>query len=72
MEMRTVKRPRRYVSRHWLLLASPLFRHSASRDAYVLRGVGNELGPVLRVDRRHQRAAFQVVEFERRRTAHVA
>jgi hypothetical protein len=30
-------------------LASPLFRHSYGRDAYVLRGVGNRLGPVLQV-----------------------
>jgi hypothetical protein len=26
----------------------PFLRYSASRDAYVLRGVGNRVGPVLR------------------------
>jgi hypothetical protein len=51
--MRTVKRPRRYVARHWLLLVRPLFRYSANRDAYVLRVVGRRMGPVLRLDRRH-------------------
>jgi hypothetical protein len=51
--MRTARRPRRYVARHWLLLARPLFRYSAVRDAYVLRVVGRRAGPVLRLDRRH-------------------
>jgi hypothetical protein len=30
-----------------LILLKPLFRHSYSRDAYVLRVVGNRIGPVL-------------------------
>ncbi|MCW3017860.1 MAG: hypothetical protein JWN10_168 [Solirubrobacterales bacterium] len=64
--MRTVKRPRRYLARHWLLLARPLLRYSAVRDAYVLRGVGRRMGPVLREDRRH-RQSFEGVE--RRRTS---
>jgi len=51
--MRTLKRPRRYVARHWLLLMRPVFRYSAGRNAYVLRIVGRKWGPVLRVDRRH-------------------
>jgi hypothetical protein len=57
--MRQVMRPRRYVSRHLLLLLRPIFRFSASRRAYVLRLVGNKAGPVLRLDRRtaHQRPA---------------
>lgn len=50
--MRKAHRPRRYVARHWLMLMAPAFRYSRSRDAYVLRGVGNRLGPVLRADRR--------------------
>jgi hypothetical protein len=50
--MRTVRRPRRYVPRHWLLLMRPLLRYSEVRDAYVLRGVGRRTGPVLRADRR--------------------
>jgi hypothetical protein len=32
-----------------------MFRYSYSRDAFVLRGVGRSLGPVLRVDRRRRR-----------------
>lgn len=27
------------------------FRYSTSRDAYVLRGIGNKIGPVYRVGR---------------------
>jgi hypothetical protein len=50
--MRTVRRPRRYVSRRWLALLGPVLRYSASRDAYLLRGVGRRYGPVLRLDRR--------------------
>lgn len=50
--MRTVRRPRRYVSRQWIALLAPALRYSASRDAYVLRGIGRRYGPVLRPDRR--------------------
>jgi hypothetical protein len=50
--MRTVRRPRRYVSRQWITLLVPAFRYSAYRDAYVLRGIGRRYGPVLRPDRR--------------------
>jgi hypothetical protein len=49
---RTVRRPRRYVARHWLLLMRPFLRYSSSRNAYVLRVVGRHIGPVLRVNRR--------------------
>jgi hypothetical protein len=59
--MRTAKRPRRYVARHWLLLARALFRYSAVRDAYVLRGIGRRVGPVLREDRRRGQS-FEGVE----------
>jgi hypothetical protein len=66
--MRTVKRPRRYVARHWLLLMRPLTRYSVARDAYVLRLVGRQVGPVLREDRRPRRPRpFDGVE--RRRTS---
>jgi hypothetical protein len=41
-------RPRRYIHPAALKLLSPLFRQSMTRDAYVLRLVGNRLGPVLR------------------------
>jgi hypothetical protein len=53
--VRTVKRPRRYVARHWLLLLSPLFTYNFNRDALVLRGIGKHVGPVLLEDRRTQR-----------------
>lgn len=50
--MRSTRRPRRYIPRHWLLVLRPVFRYSRNRDAYVLRAVGNTRGPVLRIDRR--------------------
>ena len=50
--MRTVRRPRRYLARHWMVLLRPILRYSHTREAFVLRGVGAERGPVLRVDRR--------------------
>jgi hypothetical protein len=55
--MRTQQRPRRYVSRHWLVALKPVLRYSATRDAFVLRAIGNSSGPVLRVDRRTARQA---------------
>jgi hypothetical protein len=33
----------------------PALRYSATRDAFVLRGIGNSRGPVLRPDRRGRR-----------------
>jgi hypothetical protein len=62
--MRTVRRPRRYVDRQWIELARPLLRYSGSRDAFVLRLVGQKWGPVLRVERRYQglSKAFDGVE----------
>ncbi len=69
--VRTVKRPRRYVARHWLLLMRPFLRYSASRDAYVLRVVGRRVGPVLRANRRLTRRArtFDGVDRRGARTA---
>jgi hypothetical protein len=66
--MRTVRRPRRYVARHWLVLMTPVLRYSVSRDAYVLRVVGRRAGPVLRVDRRLVRRP-RLDGVERRRTS---
>jgi hypothetical protein len=66
--MRTVRRPRRYVARHWLVLMTPVLRYSVSRDAYVLRVVGRRVGPVLRVDRRLVRRP-RLDGVERRRTS---
>jgi hypothetical protein len=66
--MRTQQRPRRYVAPHWLLALKPALRYSATRDAYVLRGVGNSTGPVLRVDRR-RRGRSSYAGAERRRVS---
>jgi hypothetical protein len=35
-------------------MMSPMLRYSYSRDAYVLRGVGRAVGPVLREERRRR------------------
>lgn len=61
------QRPRHYVSRATLLLVRPLFRYSLSRDAYVLRVIGNSHGPVLRRERRHLKRDYAGPE--RRRLA---
>jgi len=55
--MRSEQRPRRYVAPQWLLALAPVLRYSATRDAYVLRVVGNSYGPVLRSERRRDRRA---------------
>jgi hypothetical protein len=65
--MRTVRRPRHYVSRQWLALLRPLFRYSTTRDAYVLRGVGHHAGPVLRLERRRQHRAGRAFDGVERR-----
>jgi hypothetical protein len=62
---RTVKRPRRYLAGHWLSMLRPFMRYSRSRDAYVLRLVGHQIGPVVREDRRRGRREGA----ERRRTS---
>jgi hypothetical protein len=68
--MRTVRRPRRYVARHWLILLRPVLRYSHAREAFVLRAVGSSIGPVLRMERRTRtRTAFEGAE---RREARVA
>jgi hypothetical protein len=45
--MRTANRPRRKVSASLLRALRPLFHYSAGRRAWVLRGVGRWVGPVL-------------------------
>lgn len=45
---RSTPRPRRDVGSTTLLLLRILFRYSVSREADVLRLVGNRIGPVLR------------------------
>jgi hypothetical protein len=66
--MRTVRRPRHYIARHWLTLLRPVLRYSRSRDAFILRGVGSKTGPVLRADRRTGQP-FDGVDRRRARTA---
>jgi hypothetical protein len=51
-------RPRRYVPRYQLILMRPLLRYSPTRNAFVLRFVGNHTGPVLLRDFRHSRRAY--------------
>ncbi|MGA2320139.1 MAG: hypothetical protein ABSG95_05280 [Solirubrobacteraceae bacterium] len=47
-----------------------MLRYSHAREAFVLRGVGRSVGPVLRVDRRRvPRRPFQGVERRRERLA---
>jgi hypothetical protein len=47
----------------------PVLRYSTARDAYVLRVVGSNVGPVLRADRRGRRSAFEGIERRRTRVA---
>ena len=61
------QRPRHYVNGMVLMPMRLMFRYSRSRDAYVLRVIGNSSGPVLRRDRR--RAEREFVGPERRRLA---
>lgn len=44
---RTNARPRKQVSGLMMMLLRPFFRYSITRDAYVLRIIGNRVGPVL-------------------------
>lgn len=67
--MRTVPRCRRYIAPHWLFALRPVLRYSATRDAFVLRLVGNSTGPVLRIDRRHAREPFEGADRRRAQLA---
>jgi hypothetical protein len=60
--MRTVKRPRRYVTPRLIAIGRPVLRYSQPRDAYVLRLVGRKWGPVLRSDRRRPRRLGEAAE----------
>lgn len=46
MTTRTTPRRRRPLGRKRLSLLAPIVRYSISRDAYVLRGIGKQVGPV--------------------------
>ncbi len=48
------ERPRHGVPAVVIAVLRPMFRFSYTRDAYVLRFVGNRRGPVLRVKVRQQ------------------
>jgi hypothetical protein len=45
-----------------------VLRFSATRDAFVLRAVGNSAGPVLRPDRRRRRRRMSFEGVDRRRS----
>jgi hypothetical protein len=47
--MRTEPRPRREITPAKLAWLDPFVRYSATRDAYVLKGVGRHIGPVFRL-----------------------
>jgi hypothetical protein len=47
--MRTSHRPRRGVTPRRLRFLRPFVRYSRSRDAFVLRIIGNRWGPVWRI-----------------------
>jgi hypothetical protein len=54
--MRTTPRRRRQISQARLRWIRPFFRHSYTRDAFVLRGVGRHVGPVFQVSHRAPRS----------------
>jgi len=47
------------MSRRSLALLRPLFRYSYGRDAFVLRGIGGNRGPVLRLERRRRQRPYE-------------
>ncbi len=49
MYRRKSHRKRRAISSRSVTLIRPIFRFSVSRDAYVLRVVGDWVGPVLQI-----------------------
>jgi|GEM_PF-2075409 len=53
LPMRSQQRPRRRISSAKLAALRVAFRYSSSRDAYVLRGIGNRVGPVLKLRDQH-------------------
>jgi hypothetical protein len=55
--VRSVPRTRHYVSPGALTLCRPVLAFDYAREAYILRGVGDRVGPVLREDRRRRRSA---------------
>lgn len=56
---RAYPRPRRRVAWWMIVLLWPMMRYSTSRQAYVLRRVGQHLGPVLTAEPRHSGRSSQ-------------
>jgi|GEM_PF-1423991 hypothetical protein len=69
MRSRSAARSRRYVPRHRLLILRPLLRYSVTREAFVLRVIGNSAGPVLRPDRRLRLRGQRFDGIDRRRAS---
>jgi hypothetical protein len=67
--VRSVPRTRHYVSPGALTLCRPVLAFDYAREAYVLRGIGDRMGPVLREDRRRRRSANGYKGPERRGVA---
>ncbi|MEA2299311.1 MAG: hypothetical protein QOF77_2247 [Solirubrobacteraceae bacterium] len=52
--MRRQERPRRNVPESAIVALRPIFRYSQTRQAHVLRIVGQRFGPVLKPRTRHE------------------
>jgi hypothetical protein len=62
------QRPRHYVPAPLLTVTRPLFRYSATRDAFVLRIAHGKTGPVLKRERRLSEDAYTGPERRQRVT----
>jgi len=60
MSWRTSHRKRRTISSSSVILIRPIFRFSVGRDAYVLRIVGDWVGPVLQISKPNKRVGHGV------------
>jgi hypothetical protein len=63
------RRPRHYVPAPVLTVTRPLFRYSATRDAFVLRIAHGNTGPVLKPERRRTEDPYTGAERRQRVTA---
>ena len=62
------QRPRHYVPAPLLTVTRPLFRYSATRDAFVLRIARGKAGPVLKGERRRSEGPYTGPERRQRVT----
>ena len=60
MFRRKSHRKRRRILPRSVILIRPIFRFSIERDAYVLRVVGDWVGPVLRISKPNEQAGHGV------------